>query len=133
VLVDTTATKLKHFMLKVNNNPGRQYGMCSHADLTYDQSVTAQHCNYALHRTPSIRCRYVPPCTQQGESEMDLEATSNSTNTKFDVNNDAEDMKCSYGEWLVKYTDPDDWILLNKDNIDSSEVPFLKTCHIKRG
>ena len=37
----------------------------------------------------------------------------------------------SKDEWLVEYTDPDDWILVVEENLDSVELQHIEPIHYK--
>ena len=72
------------------------------------------------------RRRPVPPLVAHAEHHSVHNSSSDEETVEIElVNNDSDD------EWLVKYTDPDNCILVTEDNIDSVELPHIETISYK--
>ena len=63
----------------------------------------------------------MPPLIAHTPDKYDDNSSSDKETVEIELVNDNSNDK-----WLVDYTDPDDWILVTEDNIDSVELPHIK-------
>ena len=144
--INTTARELNCFVLILKGEPGKRYGirydaahryagtnedtprfqLPSHppTDLTQERLVTVTVPRVGVCvGSQARRERHRPVLSLVAHAERDYVDNSSSDEDIVEiklVDDDSDD------EWLVKYTNPDDWILVTEVNIGSEELPHIE-------
>ena len=142
--IEPNAPEHNFFVLELHDEPGKSYGMQYDAVLLYADENNPAYSRYRLPPKPPIdptheksvtvrRGRREVPAPKQifspsrsprskrrnngGESELDSD----------DSSDDKSDHEHDEGDWLVEYTDPDDWILVTEKQMSSKKkLPEIK-------
>ena len=147
--IDTTARELNIFVLVLKDEPGKRYGMRYDAVLLYsdenDETTSRFHlpsdppADPAQERSVTVtvprvgvrvgsrarrreRRRPMPPLVAHTERDNVDDSSSDEETVEVELLGDDD----SDDEWLVEYTDPDDWILVTEENIDSVDLPHIQ-------
>jgi len=137
ISINKNANSLNCFVLQVHNEPGQRYGMRYDAVFLYADDNHPNASRYHLPSDPpgdpaqerSVRVRRRrrrplpdgPPLPVPARRHALLrQAPDEPDSDEGDSDEDSDD------EYLVTYTDPDDWILVTEDNIDSIELPLIE-------
>jgi len=134
ISINKNANSLNCFVLQVHDEPGQRYGMRYDAVFLYADENHPNASSYHLPSDPpgdpaqerSVRVRRRrpppgPPLPVPARRHALLrQAPDEPDSDEGDSDEDSDD------EYLVTYTDPDDWILVTEDNIDSIELPVIE-------